>query len=98
MKYSLVLKEEADNDLLDLSHNQRNLVFKQFKKLQTSPELGLPLGNKLGYDLVGYRKMYVDKKKLRIIYTIKQKEIIVEVIAISKRDNMEAYRKTFERI
>ena len=98
MKYNLVLKEEADNDLLDLSHNQRNLVFKQFKKLQTSPELGLPLGNKLDYDLTGYRKMYADKKKLRIIYTIKQQEIIVEVITISKRDNMEAYRKTFERI
>ena len=73
------------------------LVLKQFKKLQTSPELGQLLGNKNGYDLKGSRKLYVDKKKVRIVYTIMEEIITVEVIAVGKRDDMEVYRKAGER-
>ena len=68
MTYSLVLREEIEKDLSKLSSSQKLLVYKQFKKLQTSPELGQPLGNKNGYKLSGCRKMYVDKKKVRIVY------------------------------
>jgi len=70
MTYSLVIKEEVEKDLSKLSSTQKILVLKQFKKLQTSLELGAVLGNKSGYDLSGCRKMYVDKKKVRIVYTI----------------------------
>jgi len=98
MNYKVVLKQEADDDLSDLSHSQKILIFKQFKKLKTSPQLGIPLGKKAGYDLTGYRKMYANKKQLRIVYRIVDNEIIVEVIAIGKRDDMEVYKKAFNRI
>ncbi len=98
MNYKIVLKQEADDDLCDLSHNQKLLIFKQFEKLKASPQLGTPLGKKLGYDLTGYRKMYADKKQLRIVYKIVDEEIIVEVIAVGKRDDMEVYKKTSNRI
>ena len=98
MNYKIVLKEEADDDLCNLSHNQKILIFKQFKKLAVSPQLGILLGKKSGYDLTGYRKMYADKKQLRIIYKIADEEIIVEVIAIGKRDDMEVYKQASERI
>ncbi|MBU1668453.1 type II toxin-antitoxin system RelE/ParE family toxin [bacterium] len=98
MSYKVVLKEEADNDLSELSHNQKILIFKQFKKLENSPELGLPLGKKAGYDLTEYRKMYADKKKLRIVYRIIDDIIVVEIIAIGKRDDMDVYQKASERI
>jgi len=88
MRYKLSVKKEVKKDLSKLSITQKMLVYKQFKKLQTSPELGKLLGNKSGYDLSGYRKMYVDKKKVRIVYTILEEMITVEVIAIGKRDDM----------
>lgn len=98
MNYKIVLKEEADDDLSDLSHSQKLLIFKQFKKLEKSPELGILLGKKSGYDLTGYRKMYADKKQLRIVYQIIDDIIEVEVIAIGKRDDMEVYKKASDRI
>lgn len=97
MTYSLVLKEEIEKDLSKLSSSQKTLVYKQFKKLQTSPELGQLLGNKAGYDLSGLRKMYVDKKKVCIVYRIIDEEIVVEVVAVGKRDDMDVYRKAGER-
>ena len=97
MTYKLIIKKEAKDDLSELSHNQKLLIIKQFKKLETSPQLGVPLGNKSGYDLTGYRKMYADKKKLRIVYRIIDDVIEVEVIAIGKRDDMDVYAKASER-
>jgi mRNA interferase RelE/StbE len=97
MTYSLVLKEEITKDLSKLSSSQKMLVLKQFKKLQTSPELGQLLGNKNGYNLSGCRKMYVDKKKVRIVYSILEEIITVEVIAVGKRDDMAVYEKASER-
>jgi len=62
------------------------------KKLRESPEFGHPLGNKAGYDLSGCRKLYVDKKKIRIVYTI-----IEERIAVGKREDMAVYRLAAQR-
>ncbi len=98
MSYKLVVKKEVEDDLKKLTKAQKILVFKQFKKLQNSPELGVRLGKKAGYDLSGYRKLYVDKKKIRIVYKIYEKEIIVEVIAVGKREDMKVYAKAFKRL
>ncbi len=97
MGYKLSVKKEVKGDLSKLSERQKRLVYKQFKKLQTSPELGRPLGNKSGYDLSGYRKMYVDRKKIRIVYTIQEAAITVEVIAVGKREDMAVYQKATQR-
>ena len=97
MTYKLKVKEEVEKDLSKLSSTQKILVYKQFKKLQTSPELGQLLGNKNGYNLSGCRKMYVDKKKVRIVYSILEEIITVEVIAVGKRDDMAVYEKANER-
>jgi len=98
MTYEILLKEEADEELKDLSNRERVLVFKQFKKIASSPELGKLLGNKAGYDLSGCRKMYADKKRIRIVYTILDEQIIIEVVAIGKRDEMEVYKNAAERL
>jgi mRNA interferase RelE/StbE len=98
MNYSVVLKEEANDDLKRLSKAQKILIFKQLKKLETSPELGSDLGNKAGYNLHGYKKIYADKKRLRIVYQIINDQVVVEVIAIGKRDDMDVYRRASERI
>ena len=98
MQYKIILHPDVTaKDLAKLSHAQRTLVFKQFKKIQTSPELGTPLGNKAGYNLSGLRKLYVDKKKIRVVYQIIEERIIVEVIAVGKREDMAVYAKAWER-
>ncbi|MEA2100251.1 MAG: addiction module toxin RelE [Campylobacterota bacterium] len=98
MNYKLELKVEADKELENLSNRERILVFKQFKKILTSPKLGLPLSNKNGYDLSGCRKMFVDNKRIRIVYKIIDDKIVIEIIAIGKRDEMEVYKKASQRV
>ena len=98
MTYKLTFKEGVEKDLSKLSHAQEMLVLKQFQKLKTSPELGKPLGNKAGYNLSGCKKMYVDKKKIRIVYRIIDNEIIVEVIVVGKREDMKVYAKASKRL
>ena len=98
MTYKLTFKEGVEKDLSKLSHAQEMFVLKQFQKLKTSPELGKPLGNKAGYNLSGCKKMYVDKKKIRIVYRIIDDEIVVEVIVVGKREDMKVYAKASERL
>lgn len=98
MNYKLELLLEAHEDLAEFSNRERILVYKQFKKIQKSPELGTLLGNKNGYDLSGCRKMYADNKKIRIVYKIVKDKIIIEVIAVGKRNEMEVYKKASKRV
>jgi len=98
MSYDLIIHPLAQKDMKALSKTQQILVLKQFKKLKNSPQLGDPLGNKNGYNLSGCRKLYVDKKRVRIVYKIVDNQIIVEVIAIGKRDDMEVYQKASVRL
>jgi mRNA interferase RelE/StbE len=96
--YSIEFLEEAKADLKSFDRSQQILVLKQLKKIEKSPELGKLLGNKNGYNLSGYRKMYADNKKIRIVYKIVEDRIIVEVVAVGNRSEMEVYQKASERI
>jgi len=44
-------------------------------------------------NLTGLRKMYVAKKQIRIVYEIVENIIVVKVLAIGKRKDMEVYNK-----
>lgn len=96
--YAIEFFPEVEDDLKQLDHRVRLLVFKQLKKLSQSPQLGDLLGNKAGMDLSGCRKMYVDHKRVRIVYRIIEEVIVVEVIAIAQRDDMSVYREASQRI
>lgn len=96
--YTIEFFPEVEDDLKQLDHRVRLLVFKQLNKLAQSPQLGDLLGNKPGMDLTGCRKMYVDHKRVRIVYRILEEVIIVEVIAIAARDEMAVYREAAQRI
>ena len=98
LMYAIEFFPEVEEDLKQLDHRVRLLVFKQLNKLAQSPQLGDLLGNKSGMDLSGYRKMYVDHKRVRIVYRILEKVIIVEVIAIAARDEMSVYREASRRL
>ncbi|MCX6051117.1 MAG: type II toxin-antitoxin system RelE/ParE family toxin [Campylobacterales bacterium] len=93
IKYHPLLEE----DLKQLNNAVRIEVFKKLKKIQQSPELGLPLGNKNNMNLTGLRKIYVAKKQVRIVYEIIDAILVIYVIAIGKRENMEVYKQAEQR-
>lgn len=74
------------------------MVLKQIKKISISPTLGKKLGSRKDLDLIGYRKRYVDRKKIRIVYKIVDQNILIQIIAIGKREEMAAYQNAFDRI
>jgi mRNA-degrading endonuclease RelE of RelBE toxin-antitoxin system len=78
--------------LKSLDGSEQRLVVGQLTKLKTSPLLGKPLGHRRGIDLTGYRKVYAANKRLRIIYQVREAEVLVEVIAIGPRADMRVYQ------
>ncbi|MBX3332385.1 MAG: type II toxin-antitoxin system RelE/ParE family toxin [Nitrospira sp.] len=98
MHYSVTLTTDAADDFRRLDGSLKQSVAKQLKKLETSPLLGEHLGNKAGLDLTGYYKLYAAKKGIRIVYRIIELKVIVEVVAIGKREDPAVYRTSRKRI
>ncbi len=96
--YQLKLHPKIEDDLKELDSSLQIKVFKKLKQIQNSPELGLPLGNKNNMNLSGFRKVYVDKKRVRIVYEVQNEELLIYTIAIEKRDDKEVYKKANERL
>ena len=42
--------------------------------------------------------MYADNKKIRIVYKIIETKIIVEVVSVGKREDMQVYKKASQRV
>ena len=73
-------------------------VFKKLKQIQQSPQMGENLGNKNGMNLSGFKKVYIDKKRVRIVFEVQDDILTVYTIAIGQRDDMEVYKKAFDRL
>ena len=73
-------------------------VFKKLKQIQQSPQIGENLGNKNGMNLSGFKKVYIDKKRVRIVFEVEDDILTVYTIAVGQRDDMEVYKKAFDRL
>ena len=98
MPYKVVLTAAAADDFRRLDGSLKEPVAKQLRKLETAPRLGEHLGNRAGLDLTGYYKLYAAKKTIRIVYRILEQEILVEVVAIGKREDLAVYQKALKRL
>lgn len=98
MRYSVILTDAAAADFRNLDGSLKEPVAKQLRKLETAPRLGEHLGNRAGLDLTGYYKLYAAKKTIRIVYRILEQTIVVEVVAIGKREDLAVYRETITRL
>jgi len=98
LRYSVVLTVEAAEDFRRLDGSLKEPVAKQLKKLETSPRFGEHLGNRAGLDLTGYYKLYAAKKSIRIVYRIIDQEIVVEVVAIGRREDLAVYQEALKRL
>jgi mRNA interferase RelE/StbE len=98
LQYKVVLTAEAANDFRHPDGSVKRQVARQLKKLETSPHLGEPLGNRTGFDLTGYYKLYAANKAIRIVYRIVEDEVIVEVVGIGRRADFEVYADVARRL
>lgn len=99
MIYPIEFIIEASEDYKNLDGSIRKKVDKKLDDLSNNPFLGEHLGNKFNIDLTGFYKIYVDNKKIRIVYRLIDEEIeIIEIWGIGKRDKEEIYRLIGKRI
>ena len=95
--YDFKFYEEAEKDLSKLNNSIKKLFAKKLTQILNNPEIGKDLGNKNNLILAGLKKIYFDNKRYRIVYEVKEKEIIIHIIAIGKRDNMKVYKEASSR-
>ena len=62
---------EAEKDYKSLDGSIKKIVNEKIDNLRDDAYIGEELGNKNDIDLTGYYKIYVAKKKYRIVYRIK---------------------------
>jgi len=91
-EYEVVFTRVAREGLAALDKSEREQVVKQLEKLKRAPGLGEPLGNKLGTYLAGLRKLRACQNRVRIIYEIMGRQLVVTVIAIGPRADAKVYR------
>jgi mRNA interferase RelE/StbE len=96
--YVLKIHPLVEEDLKAFDNSIVILILKKLVALQHSPHQGQPLGNKNNLDLTGYYKTYVSKKQIRIVYKIINNELVVYVVTIGKREEMEVYKEALKRL
>jgi len=99
MVYKIEFLPDAEKDFDALDGSIRKEVGKKIDALAENPLLGKPLGKKYGVELTGFYKLYVSKKKYRIVYRLIGKHIeVMEIVGIGKRDKEEVYKLVARRI
>ena len=99
MAYRIEFLPEAGKDFDALDGSVKRDVAGKIDALSENPFLGKPLGSKYGIDLTGFYKIYVSKKKYRIVYRLMGKHIqIIEIIGIGKRDKEKVYKLVARRL
>ncbi|HEV8343085.1 MAG TPA: type II toxin-antitoxin system RelE/ParE family toxin [Candidatus Binatia bacterium] len=98
MAYKVEFLPEAAREFESLDGSLKKIAAKQIDKLAARPELGEPLGKRMGIDLTGYRKIYFGRKGYRIVYEIQRHRLVVLVIGIGRREREEIYKEVAQRL
>jgi mRNA interferase RelE/StbE len=97
--YKVEFHPTAAKNFNRLDGSIRKEVIKKIDALSENPFLGKPLGNKMGQDLTGFLKVYVAKKKIRIVYRLLKDYLeVIEIIGIGKREKEEVYKLILRRL
>jgi mRNA interferase RelE/StbE len=90
---------DAAKDFADLDGSVKKDATRKIDALAENPFLGQPLGNKFGIDLTGFYKLYISKKKYRIVYRLIGAQVeIIEIVGIGRRDKTKIYKLVMSRI
>lgn len=96
--YKIEYHEDVQKDFKELGHSTTILALKKIQKIAQDPMIGDDLGNKANLNLSGLKKVYIDNKRVRIVYKVIEKTIEVFIITVGKRDDMQVYKKANSRI
>lgn len=92
--YSIFYSTAVKKDIKSLSKKVQEVIFSCFKELEQNPKVAKKLqgefSNYYSYAFV------IDKTDYRIIYTVRDKELIIVVVMIGSRENI--YKKLKRRI
>lgn len=97
-EFRVLFKESAYREFEVLDGSVKRKVAAQLLKIQENPLSGEPLGHKMGVNLTGYRKIYVDKKRIRIVWEVQAERVVVLVMGIGKREKGEIYKLIASRL
>ena len=92
--YNILYDPKVENDLKKIDQSLRVQVFKKIEKISINPKIW----DNLTWNLAWLKKIYVNNKKIRIVYKIIDDKIEILVIAIWKRENSKVYKNAFKRI
>ncbi len=98
IQIKVVFKKSAYEEFRELDGGVKKKVLAQLIKVRDNPLSGEPLGNKRGHDLTGYRKIYVDNRRVRIVWRFDLDRIVVVVMGIGPRDKGEVYMHILDRL
>jgi len=98
MDYEVLLIKAAQEDYDDLDGAIKKQAKTQLWKLRVSPELGQPLGKKMGLDLTGYRCLHFYRNKYRIVYKVDKGKRRVIVAGIGHRERAQIYDLVTRRL
>lgn len=98
MAYRVEFLPDAAREFDALDGSLKKIAAKQIDKLVERPELGEPLGKRMGIDLTGYRKIYFGKKGYRIVYELQRQKLVILIIGIGKRERADIYREVAQRL
>ena len=95
MPVRVELIDEAIVDLADLAESGNLRLF--FKKLIEIEAKGSQAGEPLGRDLVGWRKITVGNRNLRIVFRVDEPESVAIVCVIGDREDAACYEEAQRR-
>ena len=97
-EFRLLFKASAYQEFKAPDAPVKSKVVAQLLKMQANPLVGEPLGNRMDVDLTGFRRIYVGRKRTRIIWQVRASEVTVLVIGIGPCDKGEVYRTVARRL
>lgn len=92
--YKLVFKEEAKKEWDNLDPTVRSIFAKKLKERLAQPQLE---SARLS-GMKGCYKIKLNRAGFRLVYQVRNKELIVSVIAVGKREKNAVYRLASKRI
>ena len=92
--YKIIYDKKVNSDLKKIDQSIKKQIFNKIEKISINPEVW----ENLTWNLVWFKKVYVNNKKIRIVYKIIDDKIEILIIAIWKRENEKVYKDTFNRI